>query len=101
MRFKKKALEKIDRRKISKGKDCLWNVYKRFGYDIHKKAFKDNPSSPLYENCIWTIEQELEMIDTMRDSKIICHVNKTHKRQKRYNCHGCMLLFYFPTIEKY
>ena len=79
MGFKKKVLKKIDKRKISKKKDCLWNIYKQFDYDTYKKGFKDNLKSPLYKNCIWTEEQELEMIKTMKEKKIICYVRDEPK----------------------
>ncbi len=105
-KFKKNRLKKINKRRISKKKDCLWNIYRQFGCDIYKNGFEDNFNSPLYKNCVWTEEQELEMIKEMKKRKTICHIKichikKTHRRKQAYNCHGCRLLFYFPTtIEK-
>lgn len=100
MRFKKKILKKIDKRKISKKKDCLWNIYRQFGYNIYKKTFKDNLNFPLYKNCVWTEQQELEMIKAMKEKKIVCYIKKTHRIGQMYNCYGCILLFHFPTAKR-
>jgi hypothetical protein len=99
MKYKKKVLKEINKRKLSKIRDCLWNIYNQFGYNIEDKKFKDNPKNPLYQNCFWTEKQELEMIKAMKKRKIICYCKKRDIRKKAYNCHGCGGVFYFPTTR--
>lgn len=100
MRFRKKILKKIDKRKIRKKQTCLWNIYKQFGYDIYDKNFKDSKKYPLYQNCIWTEEQEKEMIKLMKEKKVKCAQLGIGK-YKKYNCHGCMLIFHFPICKEW